>query len=219
MPDKPAVISLALGRSIVGNFLPTYFSILGREIDKTWRSIKDGFPNPLLMGFAIFDFFTIAPFIPLYAFVENVGRSMLPNAQFYRRYVITGYDAFKLCTEITTRVSFKAGLIDTTFVEGFIVWLASRIWTMIQGGGTIGLIRKLIGLKDYADVLKLARNMVTKNIAMQLMRWFMVWFAVGYAMLTMVALGVYWDEWFTGLRQDSIRVRGVQRNRVRTRRK
>lgn len=200
---------------VLRDFIPTYFDVLGREWDRSWTAAKEAFPNLLLVAFELFGFFTSIPFLPLYAFVEDVGRSMLPNAQYYRRYVITGYDAFKLVTEITTKSSLKAGLIDTTFVEQIIVWIASRIWVQISGGGLIARIRKLIGLTDYNSVLNLVRTTVTKNIAMQLMRWFMVWFAVGYAMITMVAVGVYWNEWFQGLQQNNPRAWGSQRNRIR----
>lgn len=214
MPN-PRILQLSTARRVLSQFIPTYFDVLGREFDRCWTDIKAGFPNPVIMVFAALGFFTSIPFLPLYAFVENFGRSMLPNARYYRRFVITGEDAFKLCTEITTRTSFKAGLIDTTFLEELIVWVAVRIWNAISGGGWIGRLRRLIGLQSYDDVFRMVKSALTRNIAMQVLRWALVWFGVGYAMITMLVLGVYWNDWFTHLQQNNPRTFGVQRNRVR----
>lgn len=215
----PQILSLSTARRALAQFFPTYLSVLGREFDRMVTDVKAGFPNPLAMGFAFFGFFTSIPFLPLYAFVENFGRAMLPNARYYRRFVITGEDAFKLCTEITTRTSFKAGLIDTTFVEEVLIWLATRIWNMLSGGGWISRVRKLIGLSSYDDVLRMLRSSITRSVALQIVRWALVWFGVGYAMITMLVLGVYWNEWFQGLQQNNPRRWGRQRNRLRKRRK
>lgn len=211
----PSILSPKLIVPVITRWFSTYLDVLGREWDRTWTEMREGFPNPLYVGVAFFGFFTSIPFLPLLAFMENFGRSMLPRATYYRRFVITGYDAFKLCTEVTARAASKASLIDNTFFEGIVIWLASRIWRSLSGGGLIARIRALVGLKSYEDVLKLVRNTVTKNIALQLARWFMVWFALGYGMITLVALGLYWDDWFKGLQQNNPRAYGKQRNRIR----
>lgn len=211
----PQVLELATAKRFIFGFVPTYFDVLGREFDRAWSEFRDGFPNPLTMAFAVLNFFTGVPFYPLYAIVENFGRAMLPNARYYRRFVITGEDAFKLCTEITTKVSFKAGLIDNTWQEQLIAWLASRLFTMVSGGGFISRIIKLIGVKSYDDVYNILKNSALKSLWLTLIRWGLVWFGVGYAMITMVAVGVYWNEWFQGLQQNNPRAWGNQRNRIR----
>ncbi len=212
---NPQVITLDVGRRFIAGFLPTYFQVLGREFDRSIVATRAAFPNPVLMAFEFFSFFSALPFYPLYAVVENFGRSMLPNARFYRRYVITGEQAFKLCTEITSKVSLKAGLIDNTWQEAIIAWIAARIFRTISGGGWIARILRLVGVRTYADVFKILQNSALKALYLAILRWALVWFGIGYAMITMVALGIYWDEWFRHLQQNNPRKYGTQRNRIR----
>lgn len=218
MPS-PRVITLATAGRALRGFIPTYFDILGREWDRAWTEAKSAFPNPLTMALAFISFFGSVPFLPLYTVVENFGRSMLPNARYYRRFVITGYDAFKLCTEITSKASLKAGLVDTSLLEDFIVWLSKRFFTVISGGGFVSKLRAMIGLKTEADVLRFFKNSALKQLWLTVLRWALVWFGVGYAMITMLVIGLYWNDWFEGLRQDSKKVYVKKRHRDRVKRR
>jgi len=209
-----------LSPSLAVRFFSTYFSTLldvwGRNLDRTWEEMKANFPNPILMGLTAVSFILDIPFQPLRAVIENIGRVMLPNARFYRRFVVTGEECFKLNVEFITAGGLRAGLIDQSLVDMLFSWLAARMFVWISGGGLIARIRKLMGITSVDDVLRIVKGSITRAVALRAIELMMAFFSIGYAAVSLVNLGLTWNEKFEGLQQRNPRERGVQRNRVRT---
>lgn len=212
----PEILTLAVAGRYFRDYFSTLLDIWGRTLDRAWTEIVKDFPNPVLMGLTAIGLIFDLPFAPLQALLENLGRAMIPNAAYYRRFVITGEDAFKLNVEFITRGTLRAGLIDQSLIDQFFTWLASRLFRLISGGGLIGRIRKLMGIIDYEDVLRLVKNSVTRTVALRAFSLMLVFFSLGYGIVGLINLGLTWADTFHGLQQNNPRKFGRQRNRVRS---
>jgi len=211
----PEIITLQVAGRFFRDFIDTLFDVWGRTLDRTWNEMKQQFPNPLLMGLTAVSFLFDVPFIPFQALVENFGRAMVENAGYYRRYVITGEQAFKLNVEFIARGTFRAGLIDQTLIDAGFTWLASRLFHTISGGGIFARIRSLMGVKDVNDVLNILKRSITRQVALRAFTLMMAFFSIGYGVVSLLNMGLTWNETFQGLQQGNPREFGRQRNRVR----
>lgn len=214
---NPEIITLQLAGRYLRTYLSTFFDLWGRTLDRAWDSIKADFPNPILMSITAVGVIFDIPFIPLQALLENFGRAMLKNAEYYRRFVITGEDAFKLNVEFITRGSLRAGLIDQSIIDMGFSWLAARLFNTISGGGLLAKIRKLMGVLTSSDVERILKGSITRQVALRAFALMLAFFSVGYGIVSMLNMGLTWPETFKGLNQDNPRAWGRQRNRVRKR--
>jgi len=215
MPS-PEVLTLAVAGRFFRDYISVLFEVAARQFDDMWRGIKEDFPNPVFMGIRAIGFLLDFPFTPLRAVLENLGRAMLPNAQFYRRFVITGYDAFKLNVQTINSGTLRASLMDLSLVDQFFLWLGGRFFTVLTGGGLISRIRRLMGIETVDDVVRILRGSITRQVALQILRTAIQFFSVGFGIVSLINLGLDWNTQFTGLQQNNPRKFGAQRNRVRT---
>lgn len=216
MPS-PEVLTLAVAGRFFRDYISVLFEVVGRQFDDMWRGIREDFPNPVFMGIRAIGFLLDFPFGPLRAVLEGIGQAMLPNAQYYRRFVITGYDAFKLNVQSISSGTFRASLMDLTLADQFFIWLGGRFFTVLTGGGLISRIRRLMGIETVDDVVRILRGSITRQVALQIIRTTIQFFSVGFGIVSLINLGMNWNVWFEGLQQKNPRAFGVQRNRVRTR--
>lgn len=215
----PEIITVQVAGRYLRDYFSTFFDLWGRQLDRTWEQIKADFPNPILMGMNAVSFIFDIPFIPFQALLENFGRAMINNAAYYRRFVITGEDAFKMNVEFITRGTLRAGLIDQSLIDQGFSWLASRLFTVVSGGGLIAKIRKYMGIVSVEDVLKILKGSITRQVALKAFSLMLVFFSIGYGIVVMLNMGLTWNSVFQGLQQNNPRAWGKQRNRLRTRRK
>ncbi len=216
MPDYPQVLSVRLAGTFFRRYMSTFFDIWGRNLDRAWAQIRADFPNPILMGLTAVSLVLDIPFVPFQALLENYGRTMIADAGYYRRFVITGEDAFKLNVEMITRGTFRAGLIDQSLIDMAFSWLAGRLFNLVSGGGLLARIRRLMGIVDVDDVLRLVRNSITRQVALRAFELMMVFFSLGYGIVSLTNLGLTWHEKFQGLQQNNPRAFGRSRNRIRS---
>lgn len=214
---NPPIITGAIATRFLRDYLGTFFDVWGRTLDRAWDEIKRDFPNLLLMGVTAIGVIFDIPFLPIQAALENFGRAMIPNARFYRRFVITGEDAFKMNVEFITRGTLRAGMIDQSLGDMFLTWLASRVFRWISGGGLLQRIGRLMGIVTYDDALRWIRSSITRQLAIRAVSLMLTFFSLGYGVIVLLNMALSWAEVFEGLQQRNPRRRGLQRNRVRTR--
>jgi hypothetical protein len=213
---NPPITTMEVAGRMLRDYFSTFFDIWGRTLDRAWEAMKEDFPNPVYMAITAIGLIFDVPFIPIQALLENFGRALIPNAAYYRRFVITGEQAFKMNVEFITRGTLRAGLIDQSLVDQGFTFIASRIFTMISGGGALSRIFKLAGLRTHADILRLLRGSLTRTVALRALSLMMVFFSLGYGVVLLLNMALTWPEVFEGLQQNNGRAWGRQRNRVRT---
>lgn len=215
----PEIITLSVAGRFFRDYIGTLLDIWGRQLDRTWTSIKEDFPNPILMGLNAIGLIFDIPFAPLQALLENFGRAMLENAAYYRRFVITGEDAFKMNVEFITRGTLRAGLIDQSLIDQGFTWLAGRLFGWISGSSAVARVIRLMGLKTYDDVLDFVKRSLTRTVALRAFSLMLAFFSIGYGVVTLLNMGLTWSSVFQGLQQNNPRAWGKQRNRVRSKTK
>jgi len=210
MPDYPPLLRLPSPLAVLKEFLPTFFTGLSSSwttfLDESWTAVKDF--NLIGLLDAVVRFVTRLPYQTHIAFVNSVGRVLIANAAYYRRFVVKGDDVVRFMVKNQVEIFTQAGQLGASDVFDLVLgWLVQMGWAVVMKSSLLHKIFKLAKINSYEQLFKYFKTGALKNLWLTVVRVLLVYWALAYTMISFVIIGAFFHKWFEAfaLAQDSKR--------------
>jgi len=207
----PPLLRLPVFLAVLREFLPTYFgglsSSFGTFLDELWAAITS--LSPLGVADALVRFLTRLPYQTIIAIVNSLGKVLAANAQYYRRYVVKGDDVVRFMVKLNTETFLQAGQLGSSDLFDYVLGFLAQIgWSIATRSSIVDKILKLMKINSYENLLVYFKSSALKTLWLSVARFFLAYFALGFAMISLTVLGAFYHKWFEeyALAQDSARV-------------
>jgi len=208
--SNPKLLRFSDAVSLVLGFIPAYFDVIVTLVKDTASEWWDAISHFQLLDalFIVSNATLTLPFTPIIAIVRDLSNVLVRNADHYRRYIITGDEAVRLLTRNIEASFIEAGnLRNDSIIEAMLQRFALIVFNFLTKSSAFQKLLKLIAVRSAEDLYKVFRASAIKSVIMLLIRFFMIWFALGYAMISLIVVGRKFDELFEPRSQFSARVR------------
>lgn len=211
MADYPPLLRLPSILSVLKEFLPTYFNGMSSSfstfLDESWSAIKR--LDPLGLFDAVVRFVTRLPYQSIIAIVNTLGRVLVANGSFYRRFVIKGDDVIRFMVKANTETfTQSAQLGSSDLFDLFLGFLATLGWSIATRSTIVHKVLKLLKVNSYQDLFTVFKSSALKQLWLTVARTALIWFALGFTLVALLVIGAFFHQWFESfaLAQDSKRM-------------
>lgn len=193
---------------VLKKFVPAYWNVLVDTVVEFWET--------LLSSLATLDFLealngavkalTRLPYLPFVAYIDSVGDALEANADFYRRFVVTGDKALRIVTRTLRETFLQASFIaNDTVIDLLIQAFAVLVWRILTRSDIIRTLIRFGGIRSAEQLGRVMQGRALKALYEALIRVLLLAAALSFTLFGMLWVGLNWHKFFVkdALPQDS----------------